>query len=95
MEGIDREVQFAQIARMTTVSLYVAEGRIWELRVGDPRAEIGVVPAEHRRLFRLLKLYGLADQITDAPKGVRAVDCLALDVTVVNELALVLRGDGI
>jgi hypothetical protein len=73
--------------QIKTVGLYVAEGRTWEVRVADPRAEIGPAPEHHRRIFRLLKLHGLADPVTDPPTKTRDTDCIAIEVAVANELA--------
>lgn len=75
---------------LSTVGLFVQAGSAWELRVSDPKAEIGPAPEHHRRLFRLLKLNGLADEVTTPPDGVRSIDCVAIDIAVAGHLAAAL-----
>lgn len=47
------------------------------------RNRIAGKPGEHRRLFRLLKTHGLADEASDAPSHVPSVDAIGLEVGIV------------
>lgn len=51
---------------------------------------LGPAPAHSRRVFRVLKVHGLADDATDAPSDISTPDAIAIETLVVSELILAL-----
>jgi len=90
----------AEDPRRTRTGVYVERNQLWEVRnvqaqpvlLGDLLAQhIGDRGGPHtRRMFRILKAQGLADDATLIPSSVPSVDAIAIEREVVDLLVAVL-----